>query len=423
MRELDWDDLVEVNRILKERHPLYYSNLRLMDLFPWFGKFRLFGYNPKQEFDPKSISRKVGSRYASSNEDSKEILDDDTNLELKLAEDSKELDSKLFDFAVAPKTAEDDKEDRISEIGTRFLLSSSRERSDDSAHTNSFMSSGILKNLKEKIENAEALENSKNAKNKNFTELGFGWYAFFVILEWLIILFSILSVISLLNIALYFYLGDSKTSNIPLDFIELGNIGYASSMCKNIELGIGTLTLVWTSGQISHIESYGIMPSTAKYLDTCISNKDTQKCESLYDSSMVLQDIENKCMNKRSWTLNVNEYIKGNTEHQTWLDETASFYVQAFCYYPDEEIERRGRLSLILTIQVIIVVIIYLIFMCLMNNNLIDKYEEWDMNTTTISDYVLEYPIPKGLYMDFVNSEYKENPIEYAGDTEVFAFK
>ena len=145
-----------------------------MDLFPWFGKFRLFGYNPKQEFDPKSISRKVGSRYASSNEDSKEILDDDTNLELKLAEDSKELDSKLFDFAVAPKTAEDDKEDRISEIGTRFLLSSSRERSDDSAHTNSFMSSGILKNLKEKIENAEALENSKNAKNKNFTELGFG---------------------------------------------------------------------------------------------------------------------------------------------------------------------------------------------------------------------------------------------------------
>ena len=38
-------------------------------------------------------------------------------------------------------------------------------------------------------------------------------------------------------------MGESKTSNFILDYIEIGNIGYASSVCTDVSLGIGKLTL------------------------------------------------------------------------------------------------------------------------------------------------------------------------------------
>ena len=59
----------------------------------------------------------------------------------------------------------------------------------------------------------------------------------------MILLYTILTVFSFFNIALYSYMGESKTSNFILDYIEIGNIGYASSVCEDVSLGIGKLTL------------------------------------------------------------------------------------------------------------------------------------------------------------------------------------
>ena len=103
---------------------------------------------------------------------------------------------------------------------------------------------------------------------KDFVEYGIGIFSFFKQLEKLMVLLTILTVFCFCNIGMYWHYGNSKVSNNLIDYIQLGNLGYSSSLCKNIEISIGKLTLDCPAGQISHIKSYGIIPSTAKFHNT-----------------------------------------------------------------------------------------------------------------------------------------------------------
>ena len=130
-------------------------------------------------------------------------------------------------------------------------------------------------------------------------------------------------------------------------------------------------------------------------------NLDTWKCESTFDANDVLEHISYHCMNKTSCTLNVNKYIHKQNAPKICIDDTAQFYIQAFCYHNPEQMEVRNRISMILSLEVVAVTMLYLCFMFYINRKLSDKYVEWDQRMTTISDYVCKYEIPKDLYERF----------------------
>lgn len=75
------------------------------------------------------------------------------------------------------------------------------------------------------------------------TFIGFGTYSMFFIFEKLMILFFILSLISIFNIVLYSYFGGTKLKHFKSHKFMLGNLGYSSSYCKDIPFEVGKLTL------------------------------------------------------------------------------------------------------------------------------------------------------------------------------------
>jgi len=78
---------------------------------------------------------------------------------------------------------------------------------------------------------------------RDFSVLGFGVYSFFYILEKLMILFVILTLFAYANMGLFYYYGDNKWSLNLFDLVEMGNLGYSSSYCKDVALGVGRMTL------------------------------------------------------------------------------------------------------------------------------------------------------------------------------------
>jgi len=57
--------------------------------------------------------------------------------------------------------------------------------------------------------------------------------------------------------------------------LELGNLGFATSLCIDSPLGVGRVSLDCPSGVISEIVDFGIIPHNAKIMDTCLTNNET----------------------------------------------------------------------------------------------------------------------------------------------------
>jgi hypothetical protein len=56
-------------------------------------------------------------------------------------------------------------------------------------------------------------------------------------------LFLFLSLVGFANMGLFYYYGNSKLSLNILDYIEMGNLGFSSSYCRDTPLGVGQLSL------------------------------------------------------------------------------------------------------------------------------------------------------------------------------------
>ena len=67
--------------------------------------------------------------------------------------------------------------------------------------------------------------------------------------------------------------------------------------------------------------------------------------------------------------------------------------------------------------------VLFLLAMAMMIKRSSEQYTEWDLNTTTISDYTVRYQIPENLYNYYSNSVY---PQEVGGDpkeSKIYSFK
>ena len=94
-----------------------------------------------------------------------------------------------------------------------------------------------------------------------------------------------------------------------------------------------------------------------------------------------------------------------------------------FWFLPEEDIKTKTTLNQILTIEVILINIIFLAFCYLINQRLKRKYIEWDHKTTTISDYTVKFEIPEELYEKYIDYIYDLNESEFSNESRVFAFK
>ena len=115
---------------------------------------------------------------------------------------------------------------------------------------------------------------------------------------------------------------------------------------------------------------------------------DTWKCEENYDNDEVYDDLFKRCMNKTSCSINASKYINRNNNAHICFQDTARFYVQVFCYHTPEQMETNIRISIVLTFQTILILIIYFLFIYYMRNRLSEEYVEWDLKGTIVSDYV-----------------------------------
>lgn len=77
--------------------------------------------------------------------------------------------------------------------------------------------------------------------------------------------------------------------------------------------------------------------------------------------------------------------------------------------------------------QIIAVVVIYLLFMFIINRTTSAKFTKWDITTTTICDYSLKYSIPREIYTNFIKNIYQEledtRGVPYWDDSVGYAFK
>jgi len=64
-------------------------------------------------------------------------------------------------------------------------------------------------------------------------------------------------------------------------------MGFASSLCIDTPLGVGKVSLNCPSGKITEVIDFGVIPHNAKIMDTCLSNNETRKCESVFDREYV----------------------------------------------------------------------------------------------------------------------------------------
>ena len=148
---------------------------------------------------------------------------------------------------------------------------------------------------------------------------------------------SILTLLSLPSI-LYFF-AHNHSDNFFWK-LELGNLGFATSLCLDTPLGVGKVSVDCPSGKIAEIIDFGVIPHNAKIMDTCLQNNETRKCEVVFDWETVRQKIIDLCFEKDDCVFDVNEFIK-NDGHKACISDFSWFFIQVFCKIDEVEIHSR----------------------------------------------------------------------------------
>jgi hypothetical protein len=98
--------------------------------------------------------------------------------------------------------------------------------------------------------------------------LGFGTVAYLDFHRYLMILYAIIVALLLPSLTLFVFYGEGRRvgSSFFTKF-TLANIGFTSSLCKDVTLQVGNLTLTCPTGVIGDIVSFGIIPAEGKIND------------------------------------------------------------------------------------------------------------------------------------------------------------
>lgn len=332
--KLSHDEIDEANARLVERHPLFYCNMTVGDVFPflkWLGNIKMPG--------------------------------------MKGTDENK----------IEP------------------LLDSEDERSD-----------GFRQGKKEN-ERYMKIHTQKVKSKKGFLTLGYGFVAYFNFLEFIILIFGALTLLSLPSMYFYWNYRDTENENIGwMNKLQMGNLGYSSALWRDVHLGVGKLTLSWSTGVIKKVVAFGIIPENAHILDACLPNTETEVWSSILIEENATKIINDKWLDQEIWTLDVGSFVnKTQGENAKWVSEDARFFTQVLCQSKDDkEMSERKSIQLVLIWTTIISALVYFIGLEFVDSYAEAKLEEYDQDTTTSSDFTAIYKIPEELYENFVQNIY-----------------
>lgn len=168
----------------------------------------------------------------------------------------------------------------------------------------------------------ERIEREIHWSQKGLMTLGYGVNAFFKFNVYMIILMSILTLLSIPSIIYFFSHNHSDQFFWKL---ELGNLGFATSLCQDTPLGVGKVSLDCPAGIIAEIIDFGLIPHNAKIMDTCVQNNETKKCDSVFDWEFVRQKLIDTCFEKEDCSFDVNEFVK--TGHKACISDFSWFFI------------------------------------------------------------------------------------------------
>ncbi|CDW91332.1 UNKNOWN [Stylonychia lemnae] len=275
-------------------------------------------------------------------------------------------------------------------------------------------------------------------KNKYFLSLGYGVNAYFDTLASFIKLYGIMSIINLVIIYIYNqYDGMKSLSGAPLSAkLSIGNLGFSEPLCSSVNFGVNHNLLACPYGSIQKVHSFGIHASQKQNLPPvndaisitsfieflnifkpkdkglrCV-NKNNDVCNKFIDLKKAQKSIEEECIGKDACYLeNFYQFLKNtgysNDEelYQSCIDDDAVFYVQVQCLQSEEQLEEKSRSGLLVSFLVIIQAIIFTYFIQQFKKRASEKYEEWDLATTTTSDYTVEFKIHKEMFDAFCQKD------------------
>jgi hypothetical protein len=356
---LSKDEIDEANARMVERHPLYYSDTTIGDIFPFL---------------------------------------------------------KWLSHIKMPSTH------KAEERQADHFLESDEERSD-----------GIRQGKRE-MELFHKIQTQKEKSKKGFLTLGYGFVAYFKFFEFTIIIFTILTLLALPSMYFYWNYRDQEDENFGwMNKLQMGNLGYSTALCRDVHFGVGQLTLSWQTGVIKDVVAFGVIPEDAKILDAWLPNYETETWDYILDEPTVIEKINSEWLDKDIWTFEILPFIEPLRTKKTleqrdqnatvtgmdrpkWYSEDARFFTQVLWKVKDEkEMENRKQIQLILVWTTIISALVYYVGL-----DLIDRYseaqlEEYDMLTTTSSDFTAIYKIPPPLFENFKQNIYpKFNEFLYA---------
>lgn len=271
--------------------------------------------------------------------------------------------------------------------------------------------------------------------------LGFGTVAYFDIHKQLAILFAIMLLLALPSMYLFAYSKDgNRHDDGKLHAIMIGNLGFSSSQCKDTSLAVDRLTLACPAGVIGSITSFGLIPSNGSILDACLPNDETKQCDYVLNHGYIRNQLELKCLGQPSCTFQPNLFFDRQGGNSICTSDYAQFYTQVLCKHTTQQLITRQKIGIWLCIQAILTAVIYLAGIYYIKRRTSAKYEKWDQNTTTISDYTVLYEIPEQVYRDFSAKRTFENDDEeihsdkesnrasdrsarYEKESKIYAFK
>jgi hypothetical protein len=245
--------------------------------------------------------------------------------------------------------------------------------------------------------------------SKSMHILGFGTVAYLDFHRYLVMLYAIIVALLLPSLTLFLFYGDGRrTGSSFFTKFTIANLGFTSTLCRDVTFAVGDLTLTCPSGRIGEIVSFGIIPAEGKINDACLPNEETVTCDSVIDFDFAEKEIKRKCIGKPYCTINAKQLVS-STGPEECLSKYAQFYTQVYCDFLEDAIETRNNLSIWFSVQILLTTFVILSFLFFMRRRTSKEYTEWDMQTTTASDYTMQYNIPDKIFTDFRDNIYKQN--------------
>ena len=94
---------------------------------------------------------------------------------------------------------------------------------------------------------------------------------------------------------------------------DISNLGFASTICKQVSLGVNRLTLDCETGTIEKISGFGIIPDTSPERDLCENTPHTEFCENSFDNIAVQDELITKCIGYESCNIELWDDIRNIT--------------------------------------------------------------------------------------------------------------